>query len=524
MKKITRRSFLKATGILTAAGILSACGDSSSSVAVGSSSIAAGPVLTDETLVIALNAEPTALTALNGTSTEASLIIAESTGGSLYEYRDGELSPSLASGYDVVDETHYRFHLREGIHYADGTPVTAQDVVYSYNCYAASGNTSATYFNMDELVAEDDSTVMIAFKNYVPGWLGLLAEGSMPIFSQANVDAVGGIEAAERNAPVGCGRYNVSEWKSGEYILIERNENYWDPEYAGYYKYIKFIGIADASSRMLAVQSGDANLAYRISTADYVGLQASPDVDGVIYSETALYNLICNCASEKLKDKKVREALAYATDAAAVNALINMGTGKVAQGLFPESFPYYHEVFEGGHLPYDPEKAKELLAQAGVSNLTLKLPCLAGNKGVATIVQESMRKAGITVEIEICEQSVYVQVARSGEYDLQIGSTDYRMLQPNCFNQFSPDMVGKSIGSIRLADDEALKDMVKRGNSSDEATCTKAMSEIIDYVVGGFCIIGLCTQGKYCAVTSGIEGLITGTRMSYIDVSFMHKV
>ena len=168
----------------------------------------------------------------------------------------------------------------------------------------------------------------------------------------------------------------------------------------------------------MAVQSGDANVAYKISTTDYVMLEMNPMVEGVIISDIDLYNLGFNCSSEKLSDPKVREALAYAVDAESVNMIVNMGRGKVAQGLFPESFPYYHEVYEGGHLPFDPAKAKQLLADAGIpeGTLTLKFITLAANANIATIIQESMRQAGVNVEIEIEEQSVYVQDARSGNY------------------------------------------------------------------------------------------------------------
>ena len=512
MKNSFRRIFALALCFVLAATTL----------AVAPTAFADNTVKSDEMLTVVVQTEPTVITGLNGQTTEAGLIIAECFGGTLYEYRNGEITPSIATSYDTIDETHYRFHLREDACFADKTPVTAADVLFSYTAYVNSGIQNALYFNMDEFVVEDDHTIVIAFKEYVPGWLAGLAEGSLPIFSEAGVEAVGGLEAAARNCPVSCGRYNVAEWKNGEYILLERNENYWDPDYVGYYKYIKFLGVPDPAARLLAVQSGDANVAFLINTADYIGLAANPTVDGVVTSETALFNLILNGSSEKLQDPRVREAIAYATDAESINILTNMGSGKVAQGLFPESFPYYHEVFEGGHLPYDVEKAKSLLAEAGVSNLTLHLPVLASNQNIATIVKESMRQAGIEVEIEICEQNVYVETARSGKYDIQIGGTDYTSVTPNCFNQWDPSMVGKSIGSIYMADNAELADMAVRGRSSDEATCAQAFSDVIDYVIGGNYIIGLCTRGKFCAVTAGLQELSTGTRMNYIDVSYMH--
>ena len=481
-------------------------------------------VKTDETLTVALMAEPTSITGLAVNTTEASLVISECIGGTLLEYDNGNTVPSLASGYEKIDDTHYRFTLRDGVCYSDGTPVTAQDVVFSLNCYCNAGVSAAAYLNAEEIIAEDDTHVIIALKKYVPGWEYIIAEGNMPIYSEAGVEAVGGLDATDRNAPVGCGRYTLKEWKSGEYVLVERNENYWDDSYVGYYKYIKFISIPDAASRSLAVQSGDANVAYKISTTDYVMLEMNPMAEGVIISDIDLYNLGFNCSSEKLSDPKVREALAYAVDAESVNMIVNMGRGKVAQGLYPESFPYYHEVYEGGHLPFDPAKAKQLLADAGIpeGTLTLKFITLAANANIATIIQESMRQAGVNVEIEIEEQSVYVQDARNGNFDLQVISSSLGTVQPNCFNQIGPSQMGKSVGHCRITD-PLMEELVERASSSDPETQKQGFSDIIDYVFNNYCLVGLCTQNKYCAVTTGLKGLTTGTRMSYIDVSYMYK-
>lgn len=537
----------KALGIALAAAMLAGCGGSgkgASPADTGTSTEAGGAGETvgqntpaadvggvdksntetsDETLTVVLMAEPTTITGLNGVTTESSLIISECIGGTLLEYDDGEVTPSLASGYEAIDDTHYRFTIRDEACYSDGTPVTAQDVVYSYGCYQAGGASAASYFNMEETVAEDDKNVIVAFQSYVPGWEYLIAEGNLPIYSEAAVEAVGGLESTDLAAPTGCGRYVLSEWKTGEYVMLERNENYWDTDYTPYYKYIKFIGIGDAASRLLAVQSGDANVAYKITATDYIALEANPDVNGVIISDDDLYNLGFNCTSEKLKDPKVREALTYAVDAEAVNALVNMGRGKVAQGLFPENFPYYHEVYEGGHLPFDPAKAKELLAQAGYPDgLTLRFITLAANQSIATIIQESMRQAGVTVEIDVLEQSVYVQEARSGNYDLQIISSSLGSVQPNCFNAISSRQMGKAVGQCRL-NDPAMDELCDLASSPDPAVQGQAFGDIIDYVFNNYCLVGLCTQNKYCGVTAGIDGLTTGTRMSYIDVSYMHK-
>lgn len=530
-----KRSCRKLLALICAAAAvvsMAACGNNSASAPAqnetSSQTAETSPKptgLSKKTLVVALQAEPTSLTGLMGGGTEAGLIVMDTLTNTLYRY-DGEnrqAVPALASGYETIDETHYRFTLREDACYSDGTPVKAQDVVYSFTKYIEAGVANATSLDAAGLVAEDDQHVIIAFKNYVPGWLYLLSEPSMGVFSESAVEAVGGIEAAERTVPVGCGRYVFSEWKSGEYIMVERNENYWDKDAQGYYKYIKFIFIGDSAARSLAVQSGDADVAYRVSATDYLAGEANPATSGYKIPCEAVYNVFFNCSSDLMSNAKLREAVAYSIDANAVNNLITMGTGQLAQGLWSPAFPYMHDVYEGGLLKTDLEKAKTALAESGLNGFTLRCITLPANQGITTIVQENLRQVGIDVEVVPMEQSIYVQEARSGNYDMQIGSTTVEIVQPNAFNQIDPAMIGISIASCRITD-PVMSELVAKASSSDEVTSAEGFNGIIDYVFENFCLRGLCTDSKLCVVRNGIQGLGASSRMGYLDVGNAYEL
>lgn len=493
--------------------------DATSAVASSQEAASKPEPLSDKTLTVVLQTEPTALTGLLGGGTEAGLIIMDTMVNTLYRY-DGESRqavPALASSYETIDELHYRFTLRDDACYSDGTPVKAQDVVYSFTKYAETGVANASYFDVEGLKAEDDQHVIIAFKNYVPGWLYLVSESSMAVFSEAAVEAVGGPEGAERTVPASCGRYKFSEWKSGEYVLVERNENYWDKDRMGYYKFIKFIFIGDSAARALSIQSGDADVAYRVAATDYMAGEANSSTAGYMIPCESVYNVFFNCSSDLMSNAKLREAVAYAIDANAVSNLVTLGLGKPCQGLWSPSFPYMHNVYEGGVLPLDLEKSKAALQESGLTNVKLRCITLPANQNIATIIQENLRQVGIEMEVVPMEQSVYVQEARGGNYDLQIGNTTVETLQPNAFNQIDPAKVGISIASCRI-DDPAMTDLVSKACSSDEATSAEGFNGIIDYVFNNFCLRGLCTENKYCVVRQGIQGLNASSRMGYLDV------
>ena len=528
-----KRSYRKLLALICAAATvvsMTACGNKSASASAQEATPAETSAqiaetapkpteLSDKTLTVALQAEPTGLTGLLGAGTEAGLIVMDTLTNTLYRY-DGETRqavPALASSYETIDETHYRFTLREDACYSDGTPVKAQDVVYSFTKYIEAGVANATSLDAEGLVAEDDQHVVIAFKNYVPGWLYLVSEPSMGVFSEGAVEAVGGPEAAERTVPVSCGRYVFSEWKSGEYIMVERNDNYWDKDNMGFYKNIKFIFIGDSAARSLAVQSGDADVAYRVSATDYLAAEANPGISGYKIPGEAVYNVFFNCSSELMSNAKLREAVAYAIDANAVNNLITLGTGRLAQGLWSPSFPYMHDVYDGGVLQTDLEKSKAALAESGLTGFTLRCITLPANQGIATIVQENLRQVGIEVEVVPMEQSIYVQEARSGNYDMQIGSSTVETVQPNAFNQIDPAKIGISIGTCRITD-PVMTELVAKASSSDEATSAEGFNGIVDYVFENFCLRGLCTESKSCVVRTGIQGLRASSRMGYLNV------
>lgn len=528
------------TGALAAAMAfsLAACGQDSSSTDVASDSSSSSSMLTtpdtasttnatasDEELTVALMGEPSTLFALGGTLVESGLVIENAMGGRLLEFdaSTGEISPSLADTYELVDDTHARFHLRDGACYSDGTPVTAEDVLYSFNVAKENAVSFTSYFDMANSSAEDDQTVIIAFTEYVPGWEQLFANPAATITSEANVNAVGGVDNAGHNPPIGCGRYVFKEWSSGQYILIERNENYWDDSYTGYYKTIRFTFIPDAASRVLALQSGDVDVAQRISMSDYMALQNNPDAKGLPFATDRVFNLMFNVQSDVFSNELLREAVAYALDPQAVNALQNMGQGQVVQGWLTETHPYYKEYYEGGHVPYDPEKAKELMAQAGFSDgFDCTLVTQAATQQIATVIQESLRQVGINMEIQTLEQSTYVANMRAGEYDCYVGATTAGTLSPDNFNQLDPAKIGVTVGGYR-DDRPEVSDMIALASSPDEATAQEGWDQLIDLVFGQYYCVGLCNAIDCYGLAGNLEGLKLG-KLNYMDVSYVHPV
>lgn len=475
----------------------------------------------DETLIVAIGAEPSSVSPLasatGGLSSDCGGTTAMGTLLKMNAETRG-VEPAMAS-YEMVDETHYRFTLVDGASFSDGTPVTSEDVRFCLQCYCDVGNANTMYLDMSGFEIIDDKTFIIALKGYTTGWDYDLADG-LPIYSKASVESIG-LDNTLVTAPIGSAQYNVIEWKSGEYMLLERNEHYWDPDWVGYYKYIKFIFIPDGASRLLAVQSGDAHIAEGVATSDVISLQANPDVDAYSWDSGVSYNLYFNCLeSEACSNAKVREALCYAIDAEAVNMAMNLGTGKVVQGWVGENFPNYKEYYEGGHPGYDPEKAKALLAEAGYADgLELTLACMAQMKDVATIIQESLRQVGVTLNVEVCEGQTMNQRSRSGEYDITVWRTAQIVVSSQTFNIIAPDKMGVAGYHTRFNADGLAESIAKIMNSPDPAAQAEGFDEVCHYVFDNYTILGLCNGDKHIAHTAGLGGFELSTRMGFLNLS-----
>lgn len=478
----------------------------------------------DETLVVAMSGEPTKLTCLNTSPGNNDVIVGDLLWAPLFEmnWETLEFGPGLATHYEEIDETHYRIFLDERACFEDGTPVTAEDCVWTLKQYASTGAVQfAAYFDVDGLVVEDEHTFILAYKEYVPGWnYELTREG---IHSQAAVEAAGGLEAIDQNPGMTCGKYKLAEWAPGEYILCERNENYWG-DYVGYYKYIKFIFVGDAASRLMAVQSGDADVALSLGISQVMPLENDPNVD-VAYTEVpGLHNLIYfNSAEGVFTDPVVREAVSLMIDAEAMNQLVNMGKGELAQGYLPKQNENYFEYYEGGVKPFDPEKGIQMLKDAGYGDgFDLDLPCLPTQEAMAVILQENLRAANINVNIRVLDASVHVQGLRNGVYDLSFSSAAYPVMRADIFETLNPDFVGKCNGGARISDLKAIE-MIAKARSSDPATAKEGITEFMTWVYENYYLAGLNTNIDCHVMAKGlVGGPLPMVRPAQFSVAYVH--
>jgi len=313
---------------------------------------------------------------------------------------DGSLVPGLAESWEYSDDgTVLTFHLREGVTFQDGEPFDAEAVKANIErSKTIEGSTVASELaSIDEVVVVDPLTVELHLSTPDATLPAVFCGRAGAMISPASLD-----DPALDHNPVGTGMFKLVEFAEGSDFTLERWDGYWDPD-AVKVRRIQVRVLPDTATRVNAVRSGEVDIAP-IEPADVATLE---NVDGVTVrlNKTLRYvYLAMNTAKEPLGDLRVRQAIMHAIDR---EALVNgpfFGYGVPTQQPWPEGyFPHVPELDDT--YPYDPERARELLAEAGhpdgFSADIIVVPSPEVYALLGEAVQAQLGEVGIDLRIQI---------------------------------------------------------------------------------------------------------------------------
>jgi len=282
----------------------------------------------------------------------------------------GEVKPLLAESWDVVDPTTYVFHLRHGVKFHNGEPFNADAVTATFDFMKAdeTGTRIWAWETVKSVEKVDEFTVKITTKAPDPVILKRLALYLAPIYPPKYVAQVGADGLA--NNPVGTGPFKFKEWVAGEKVVYEANPDYWGRPDIARVEFVVWKSIPEASSRVAALEAGEIDIATAVPPGQIGILMDHPNlIVSRALGTRIFYVLFDNISSGKgtpLEDKRVRQALIYAIDRQAIVDTVFQGQGKVLSSFIgPTQFGYDPTL---APLPYDPEKAQQLLTEAGYPN------------------------------------------------------------------------------------------------------------------------------------------------------------
>lgn len=415
--------------VLAATALLaSACGGSDDAADGGASpSPAPAPGAADRPLVVGQVAEPASLdphavTAVNDFRINVNLY------DGLVRYDEDSLNvePALATDWSVSDDgLTYTFTLREGVTFHDGSAFDAEAVVFNFermldedHPYHGTGPfplAGQFYGSLDTIEATGEFEVVMTLSSPFAPFLSNLAYPSGLIISPAAVMQHG--EDVGRN-PSGTGPYRFVEWRSNERVTLERNADYWDgpPPVSG----VVFRPIVEATTRVNELLTGGVDLIVEVPPDELAGLRS--DASYTVYEQAGphVWFLILNLLEAPFDDVRVRQAANHAINRVSLVDDVLQGTATVANSPTPPAFGSAHNPDIAGY-DYDPERARELLAEAGYPDgVDVTFYVTEGGSGMldpvpmGEAIQADLRAVGINASIQTFEWNSFLGEVNPG--------------------------------------------------------------------------------------------------------------
>ncbi|WP_110686359.1 ABC transporter substrate-binding protein [Salinicola aestuarinus] len=392
----------------------------------------ASSLVSAATLTIGRSADSTTFDPINTTQNADNWIFSNIFDPLIALDRSGtELVPGLAESWTISEDGKtYTLTMRDA-KFSDGTPVTAEDAAFSLMRIRNDDKSlwADSYKIIESADAEDDHTLVITLSAPSVPFLSQLALPNASVIPKDYFQEVG--EEAFSQAPVGSGAFMLEEWNRGESVILRKNPHYWDRdriELDG----VNWLTLPDSNTRMLKIQAGEIDAAINVPFSRISSLEADPNLTVHLDASTREDHLLINHSHPPLDDVKVRQALDYAIDKQSIIDTVTFGYGTVANAYIPMGALYHNA--DNLSRGYDPEKAKALLEEAGVDNLTLDYVVNAGDEvdeQIAVLLQQQLSAVGIRANLTKVDPSQSWGMLVDGDYDISVMYWTNDILDPD---------------------------------------------------------------------------------------------
>ncbi|MDE1993599.1 MAG: ABC transporter substrate-binding protein [Rhizobiaceae bacterium] len=333
------------------------------------------------------------------------------------------LEPGLASSWTISpDGLTYVFTLRDGVVFSDGKPLTPEDVIFSLNKQMDPSSSFGFAFAAVKTIEKtDDKHVTITLKTpYVP-ILSALSLYAASIVEKAAYEAS---PEAFGLKPVCTGPFTVDTYERGSQVVLKANPKYWamgdDGKPLPYLDKIVMKYMPDGNSRILGLKNGDLDVALQLPLSQASSVKATEGLVLETAPSYALDYIYLNHAKKPLDDKRIRLALNYATNHDALMKAVYFGFGEVPNSFTPKVNYWSADVKA---IPYDPDKAAQLVKEANYDGTPIELMVSSGNstqRQTASILQAAWQKAGLKVNIVQYEGATAGAMMRKGDYQARV--------------------------------------------------------------------------------------------------------
>jgi peptide/nickel transport system substrate-binding protein len=410
-----------------------------------------------DAIVIGLLAEPVTMDPPQITDLNSTRVIKRMFEGlTAQELGTYKIVPGLAQSWDISkDGLTYTFHLRPNVKFHDGTPLTADAVKF---CFDRQMNDQGPFYatgtypyvkgflgNVAGVEVVNPGTVQIRLKSPLTPFLQYLAHHSLYIYSPEALKKWGKDVVKH---PVGTGPFKLETWEPGVRVVLSRNDQYWGG--APKIRQAIYVPIIEAQARLSAIKTGEIDMTMDVPPDSLGDLRKDPDVVVAEANSSAVWYVALNTRHPALKDKRVRQALNYAVQKDAIIRDILKGTAIVATTPLSPVYGPYHED-KTARYPYDPEKAKALLKEAGYASgfdVTFFVPesgsGMQSPVEMGTVIQANLAAVGVRAKIQTMEWGAYLKKYLDSpdmaemSWNPSIGDPDHMMYMLLSSDRFPP--------------------------------------------------------------------------------------
>ena len=457
----------------------------------------------ERVLTIGSDSDASSFSPTEGLSTKSAGMMSNAVAENLiYLDNDGNPQCMLAESYEWTGDSELTMKLHEGVTFGNGSPFTADDVLYTFRLAkeGSIGSGLLTNLDMDATYAADDYTVVFELTQYDAAFLSYLAHSALAIMDEETCTA------ADWNWDwyYGTGPYLLSEWNEGTSYVLTRNENYWGEQ--PYYDKVIIKCYSEESTRYSDYVSGNLDAVY-VTQASYVNEAKSGNVDGaslLTIAAQGVTGIQLAWSSDSVgtfSDINIRKAFAHAIDIESMVEVLGEGTLTVEDSTLNHgSWAYKSE----GVYEYDPELAKEYLAKAGYSvDNPLHVTMTAENtdmySSISTTLQAYLKEVGIDLSLDNVGDfvNVVLPVALAGTNELGLGSPGSGADPANQLEQWGATASNALLRCSESTEPKLYELMQEAQSSKDQDKRTELYGEIQDYIHDNYLWIPLYSQSTF---------------------------
>ena len=416
---------------------------------------------------------------------------------------EGNIIGNLAESWEYADDTTLKVKIKEGVKFHDGSEVKASDVKFSIEREKTGARTAYLVEKVTEVEVVDDYNVIIHLSAADSSLLFSLAQANSSILPEKLVTEQG--DKFFEN-PIGSGPMKFQEWVPNDHLVMTRNEEYFEGAPAA--NTLTWRIIPEGSSRTIALENGEIDLLAGVDAVDVSRVLENDQLESKLIDNTGVEYLGFNFQKKHFDDIRVRQAIAYGINKEDIVEVVYEGRGEVANTVLSPAIPGRNESIEG--YPYNPEKAKELLKEAGQENLsfTIKTSGDARNRQ-AQLIQANMAEIGVTVDIELLDWGAYLEAINGGNMETYIISWSNSTMDPaeSLTPLFHSKNWGPTGNRMYYKNDEVDKLLDEMVATNDSAKRMELVNKIQELVVADCPQATMCSKKVCVAYQKGIQGV-----------------